>query len=99
MYIPGLYCISYSRYVRALGAMYMRLVGTSLDVYNYLEPLLNDYRKLKVQNKMGGRPINNVLKVLQIFKYNLLKQYLLSICMISKSRMFFTLEPPALMHV
>ncbi|XP_028413046.1 pre-mRNA-splicing factor 38A-like [Dendronephthya gigantea] len=41
------------KYVRALGAMYMRLVGTSLDVYNYLEPLLNDYRKLKVQNKMG----------------------------------------------
>jgi predicted RNA-binding protein len=34
--------------------MYMRLVGTSLDVYNYLEPLLNDYRKLKVKNKMGG---------------------------------------------
>ena len=45
---------SYFRYVRALGAMYMRLVGTSLDVYNYLEPLLNDYRKLKVKNKMGG---------------------------------------------
>ncbi|CAB4019910.1 Pre-mRNA-splicing factor 38A [Paramuricea clavata] len=40
------------KYVRALGAIYMRLVGTSLDVYNYLEPLLNDYRKLKVQNKM-----------------------------------------------
>jgi pre-mRNA-splicing factor 38A len=39
-----------------LGAIYMRLVGTSLDVYNYLEPLLNDYRKLKVQNKMGGKP-------------------------------------------
>lgn len=35
--------------------MYMRLVGTSLDVYNYLEPLLNDYRKLKVKNKMGGK--------------------------------------------
>lgn len=38
--------------------MYMRLVGTSLDVYNYLEPLLNDYRKLKVKNKMGGKSEN-----------------------------------------
>jgi hypothetical protein len=25
------------KYVRALGAFYMRLVGTSLDVYQYLE--------------------------------------------------------------
>lgn len=41
------------KYVRALGAIYMRLVGNSLDVYNYLEPLFNDYRKLKVKNKMG----------------------------------------------
>ena len=32
------------KYVRALGAYYMRLTGTSLDCYKYLEPLLNDYR-------------------------------------------------------
>ncbi|XP_020892279.1 pre-mRNA-splicing factor 38A [Exaiptasia diaphana] len=42
------------KYVRALGAMYMRLVGTSLDCYNYLEPLFNDYRKLKKKNKTGA---------------------------------------------
>ena len=41
-----------------MGAIYMRLVGHSLDVYNYLEPLLNDYRKLKVKNKMGGKFCN-----------------------------------------
>ena len=36
------------KYVRALGAFYMRMVGKPLDVYQYLEPLLNDYRKLRV---------------------------------------------------
>ena len=44
-----------SRYVRALGAIYMRLVGTSLDCYNYLEPLYNDYRKIRRKNKMGSK--------------------------------------------
>lgn len=48
------YLFLFSRYVRALGAMYMRLVGTSLDCFNYLEPLFNDYRKLKKMNKNGG---------------------------------------------
>lgn len=42
------------KYVRALGALYMRMTGTSLDCYNYLEPLLNDYRKVRVQGKTGG---------------------------------------------
>jgi pre-mRNA-splicing factor 38A len=41
------------KYVRALGAMYMRLVGTSIDCYKYLEPLYYDYRKLKRMNKQG----------------------------------------------
>lgn len=41
------------KYVRALGALYMRLTGTALDCYKYLEPLFNDSRKLRVQNKQG----------------------------------------------
>lgn len=41
------------KYVRALGAFYMRLTGTSLDCYRYLEPLLNDFRKLRKQNRDG----------------------------------------------
>ncbi|KAF8792653.1 pre-mRNA-splicing factor 38A-like [Argiope bruennichi] len=41
------------KYVRALGAFYMRLVGTSLDCFKYLEPLYNDYRKLRIQNRQG----------------------------------------------
>ncbi|NP_001085218.1 pre-mRNA-splicing factor 38A [Xenopus laevis] len=41
------------KYVRALGALYMRLTGTATDCYKYLEPLYNDYRKVKVQNRDG----------------------------------------------
>lgn len=32
----------------------MRIVGDSLDVYKYLEPLYLDYRKIRTQNKQGG---------------------------------------------
>ncbi|XP_064479471.1 pre-mRNA-splicing factor 38A-like [Ornithodoros turicata] len=42
------------KYVRALGATYMRLVGSSLDCYKYLEPLYNDYRKLRRQQRDGS---------------------------------------------
>uniref|UniRef100_A0A8D3AXI1 Pre-mRNA-splicing factor 38A n=1 Tax=Scophthalmus maximus TaxID=52904 RepID=A0A8D3AXI1_SCOMX len=41
------------KYVRLLGAMYMRLTGTAVDCYKYLEPLYNDYRKVKSQNRNG----------------------------------------------
>ena len=41
------------KYVRALGAFYMRLVATSVDVYKYLEPLYIDYRKMKCKNTEG----------------------------------------------
>uniref|UniRef100_A0A6M2DS31 Pre-mRNA-splicing factor 38 n=1 Tax=Xenopsylla cheopis TaxID=163159 RepID=A0A6M2DS31_XENCH len=41
------------KYVRALGAYYMRLTGTSLDCYKYLEPLYNDNRKLRRQNRQS----------------------------------------------
>lgn len=30
------------------GAFYLRLVGRALDVYTYLEPLYNDFRKVGV---------------------------------------------------
>ncbi|KAG1691831.1 Pre-mRNA-splicing factor 38A [Nymphon striatum] len=42
------------KYVRALGAYYLRLTGTSLDCFKYLEPLYNDYRKLKRQTRDGA---------------------------------------------
>ncbi|CAG8543422.1 21982_t:CDS:2 [Cetraspora pellucida] len=42
------------KYLRALGAFYLRLVGTSLEIYQYLEPLLYDYRKLRKRTIDGG---------------------------------------------
>ena len=39
------------KYVRALGAFYMRLIATSVELYKYLEPLYIDYRKMKRMNK------------------------------------------------
>jgi len=41
------------KYVRALGAFYLRLTGSSMDCYKYLEPLLNDYRKIRHQGRDG----------------------------------------------
>lgn len=41
------------KYVRALGAFYLRLTAPAIDCYKYLEPLYNDYRKLRRQNRMG----------------------------------------------
>lgn len=39
------------KYVRALGAFYLRLTASSVDCYKYLEPLYNDNRKLRRQKR------------------------------------------------
>ncbi|CAO3591591.1 unnamed protein product [Absidia cylindrospora] len=41
------------KYLRALAAFYLRIVGQSKEIYQYLEPLLNDYRKLRVRVGSG----------------------------------------------
>lgn len=41
------------KYVRVLGAYYLRLTGSAIDCYKYLEPLYNDNRKLRRQNRSG----------------------------------------------
>lgn len=41
------------KYIRALGAFYLRLTGTSIENWKYLEPLYNDYRKLRCMDRMG----------------------------------------------
>lgn len=41
------------KYIRALGAFYIRLTCNSVDMYKLLEPLYNDYRKIRYMNKMG----------------------------------------------
>lgn len=35
------------RYLRALAAIYIRLTFRSMEVYQILEPLMKDYRKLR----------------------------------------------------
>ena len=52
--LKHLVSLGFFRYVRALGAMYLRLVGDSLECFKYLELLYNDYRKLKRKNRNGG---------------------------------------------
>jgi pre-mRNA-splicing factor 38A len=42
------------KYIRALGAFYLRLVGSAATVFQHLEPLLNDFRKLRFRN--SGKP-------------------------------------------
>ncbi|EFC48071.1 predicted protein, partial [Naegleria gruberi] len=37
------------KYLTALGALYLRLVGNAVDVYEQLEPLYSDYRKLRLR--------------------------------------------------
>jgi len=48
------------KYVRALGAYYMRLTGSALDCYKYLEPLYNDYRKIRRVNRDGTFVLTHV---------------------------------------
>ena len=43
--------------------MYLRLTFSSVEIYKYLEPLYNDYRKLRYMNTMGRKLTNNVLKI------------------------------------
>eukprot|EP00035_Acanthoeca_spectabilis_P013659 m.254887 g.254887 ORF g.254887 m.254887 type:complete len:393 (-) comp15944_c0_seq4:1268-2446(-) len=42
------------KYLRCLGAFYLRLVGTAMDCYTYLEPILKDFRKIKRMKRDGG---------------------------------------------
>jgi len=48
------------KYVRALGAYYLRLTGSSIDCYKYLEPLLNDYRKIRNQRRDGNFELSHM---------------------------------------
>jgi len=48
------------KYVRCLGALYLRLTGNSLEVYEYLEPLLSDFRRIKKMTKMGAFEISHI---------------------------------------
>ena len=45
-----IYFYSGCRYLRALAAMYVRMTFRAAEVYEVLEPLLKDYRKLRLRN-------------------------------------------------
>ncbi|KAL6046307.1 Pre-mRNA-splicing factor 38 [Balamuthia mandrillaris] len=48
------------RYVRLLGAFYLRMVGKPIDIYKYLEPLYCDYRKIRRRTALGGHTVCHV---------------------------------------
>jgi hypothetical protein len=41
------------KYVRALGSMYIRMTGRPVQIYESLEPLYRDYRKLRVWDSLS----------------------------------------------
>ncbi|CAN8317687.1 unnamed protein product [Cochlearia groenlandica] len=53
------------KYVRVLGAFYLRLTGSDVDVYRYLEPLYNDYRKVRQQLSDGMFSLTHVDEVIE----------------------------------
>jgi len=52
------------KYVRILGALYLRLVGKPLEIYQYLEPLLVDYRKIRFRESSGKYVILHVDQII-----------------------------------
>ncbi|CUA75058.1 Pre-mRNA-splicing factor 38A [Xenopus laevis] [Rhizoctonia solani] len=41
------------KYLRALAAMYIRMTFPAVEIYELLEPLLKDYRKIRLRNMAG----------------------------------------------
>uniref|UniRef100_A0A8C9GFE8 Pre-mRNA-splicing factor 38B n=1 Tax=Piliocolobus tephrosceles TaxID=591936 RepID=A0A8C9GFE8_9PRIM len=41
-------------YLRALGVFYLRLIGKSLEIYQNIEPILHDYRKIRMRLPDGS---------------------------------------------
>lgn len=48
------------KYVRLLGAVYLRLTGRPMEIYQYLEPVLNDFRKVRLRQIDGSFTITHV---------------------------------------
>merc|ERR1712110_714860 len=57
------------KYTRVLGAFYLRLTGRAIDIYHYLEPLYNDYRKLRLRTANGSFTLTHVDEIIDdLFK-------------------------------
>jgi len=48
------------KYIRLLGAFYLRLTGQPLEIYCHLEPLYEDFRKVRMMNQWGSVENTNV---------------------------------------
>lgn len=48
-----------SRYLRALAAMYIRMTFRAVEVYDLLEPLLKDFRKLRMRSMGASSSYSN----------------------------------------
>jgi len=69
------------KYVRVLGAFYLRLVGRPVDIYKYLELLYNDYRKIRHRTKQGSPRMRALFGGGQRFT-RLLCVYTLAACLV-----------------
>eukprot|EP00301_Raphidiophrys_heterophryoidea_P006801 c12711_g6_i1.p1 GENE.c12711_g6_i1~~c12711_g6_i1.p1 ORF type:complete len:220 (+),score=55.85 c12711_g6_i1:229-888(+) len=58
------------KYVRLLGAFYLRLVGRPVDIFQYLEPLYNDYRKVRFRNVDGKFTITHIDEFIESLLYD-----------------------------
>ncbi|KFK36936.1 hypothetical protein AALP_AA4G191700 [Arabis alpina] len=82
------------KYVRILGAFYLRLTGSDIDVYRYLEPLYNDYRKVRQKLSDGRFSLTHVDEVIEEL---LTKDYSCDIAM-PRLKKRWTLEQNALLE-
>ena len=48
------------KYLRALAAMYVRMTFPSIEVYELLEPLMNDYHKLRYRDTTGAYSLSHM---------------------------------------
>ncbi|KAJ7632283.1 PRP38 family-domain-containing protein [Roridomyces roridus] len=59
------------KYLRALAAFYIRMTFRAVDVYELLEPLLKDYRKLRLRNMGASRCVCLRLLLISLAGYSL----------------------------
>jgi len=52
------------KYIRILGAFYLRLTFKGIEVYRYLEPLYNDYRKIRILTEKGKFMLTHVDEII-----------------------------------
>merc|ERR1711920_400597 len=55
------------KYIRILGAFYLRLTFKGIEIYQYLEPLYNDYRKIRILTEKGKFMLTHVDEIIDGF--------------------------------